>query len=465
MGASQPSPTRVLAIASVASFLVYLDVTVVNIAFPDIEDEFPGTTRGELAWVFAAYNIAFAALLIPGGRIADRFGRRRLFLIGIVGFALASAACAAAPSAEALIAARVMQAVAGALLIPASQGLVLAAYDLRSRTKAMSLWVAAGAVAAAMGPPLGGIIVEIGGWRWVFLLNLPIAAAVVVLSLRGLSESREASVRRLPDPLGILLAAAAVASLVLAIVQGEEWGWGSPAVIGSFAAAALLAPLFVARARSSEAPAVDLSLFSSRTFSLANLASVLIGAAFYGQLFAVVLFLTTVWGYGPIEAGLALAPAPLAAALVAGLAGRRAQPSALPALAALGAGLFAAGAIWLRVGVDGSPAYLTELLLPTILIGAGGGLAVSLLASAAAQVLSADSFAVGGAVNSATRQIGAALGIAVAVALIGVPDAEHAVEAFAEAWLGIAVFALAALAATLAIGRDLRGGSAPEAVN
>ena len=163
---------RVLAVASAASFLVYLDVTVVNIAFPDIEATFAGTSRSALAWVLAAYNITFAALLVPGGRISDRFGRRRLFLIGLVVFALASAGCAVAPSAAVLIGFRVVQAVGGALLVPASQGLVLDAFEIGQRTMAMSLWVAAGAVAAALGPPLGGVLVELADWRWVFVINL-----------------------------------------------------------------------------------------------------------------------------------------------------------------------------------------------------------------------------------------------------------------------------------------------------
>ena len=450
MGARETSPRAVLAIASVASFLVYLDVTVVNIAFPDIEAEFGDASRAGLAWVLTAYNIVFAALLVPGGRIADRFGRRRVFLIGMAGFAAASAACAAAPSAEALIAARVAQAAAGALLVPASQGLVLDAFEVERRTTAMSLWVAAGAVAAALGPPLGGIVVEAGDWRWVFLLNLPIAATVIGFGAGRLAESCDERVGgRLPDPLGIGLGAAAVGLLVLAIVQGEEWGWVSAPVFASFAGALLLAPLFVARARGSTVPAIDLALFRSRVFSLANLASILIGAAFYGQLFAAVLFLSVVWGYGPIEAGLALAPAPVAAALTAGLIGRRASASALAPLAAFGAAAFALGALWLHLGLGAEPDYAAEILGPMILAGAGGGLAVALLSSAAAQALPAESFAVGGAVNSATRQIGAAVGIAVAIALIGAPAPLEAVDAFAEAWLGIAVFSAAALAVAL----------------
>ncbi len=343
---------QVLVIASAASFLVYLDVTVVNIAFPDIEAEFADTSRETLAWILAAYNITFAALLVPGGRISDRFGRKRLFGIGIVVFALASAGCAAAGDAGVLIAFRVLQAVGGAMLVPASQGLVLEAFPQEQRTTAISLWVAAGAVAVALGPPLGGLLVEFASWHWVFLINLPIAAGVLALGWGRLRESRDESTTRLPDPVGIGLSAAAVGALVLALVQGDQWGWTSTATLGSFAAFAVLTPLFVLRTRRALVPALDLDLFSSRAFSLANVASLAMGIAFYGLIFAIVLFMTTVWGYSAIEAGLALAPAPLVAALAAGIGGRTAEGASLLRRASAGILLFVAGSAWMATELE-----------------------------------------------------------------------------------------------------------------
>ena len=449
---NEPAPARrVLLLASAASFLVYLDVTVVNVAFPEIEASFGGTSRETLAWVLAAYNVAFAALLVPGGRIGDRFGRKRVFLIGLAVFALASAGCAAAASAGVLIAFRVVQAIGGALLVPASQGLVLEAYPLERRTSAMSLWVAAGAVAAALGPPLGGLLVESGSWRWVFLINLPIAAVVFAASLPALRETRERGIG-FPDPVGIALAALAVGSLVLAIVQGDTWGWGSASTLAAFAAAAVFGPLFLLRTRRASVPALDLTLFGSRPFSLANAASVLVGIAFYGQIFAAVLFLTTVWDYTPLEAGLALAPAPLAAAVAAGVVGRRVEGVALVQAIVVGLLLFAGGSLWLRLGLEVTPDFLGVMLPATVLIGAGAGLAVSLLAAAAAAVIPSASFAAGGAVNSATRQIGAALGVAIVVAVVGTPGPGEALAAFGEGWVAIGLAALAALPLAVALG-------------
>jgi EmrB/QacA subfamily drug resistance transporter len=443
---------QVLVIASAASFLVYLDVTVVNIAFPDIEADFASTTRGTLAWILAAYNITFAALLVPGGRISDRFGRKRLFGIGIVVFALASAGCAAAGDAGVLIAFRVLQAIGGAMLVPASQGLVLEAFPREERTKAISLWVAAGAVAVALGPPLGGVLVELASWHWVFLINLPIAAGVLLAGWGRLHESRDESTTALPDPVGVALSAAAVGALVLAIVQGDGWGWTSAATLASFAAFAVLTPLFVLRTRRALVPALDLGLFSSRAFSLANLASLLMGIGFYGLIFATVLFMTTVWGYTAIEAGLALTPAPLVAAISAGLGGRTAEGASLIRRASAGILLFVAGTAWFMATLEAEPDYLGAMLPGTVLLGAGAGLAVSLLSSAALQAIPAATFAAGGAVNSATRQVGAALGVAAIVAVVGTPAAADAVAAFDDGWLTLGLTALAALPVTLAIG-------------
>ena len=445
---------QVLVIASAASFLVYLDVTVVNIAFAEIEADFAGTSRGTLAWILAAYNITFAALLVPGGRISDRFGRKRLFGIGIVLFALASAGCAAAGDSGMLIAFRVLQAVGGAMLVPASQGLVLHAFPQEQRTTAISLWVAAGAVAVAVGPPLGGVLIEFASWHWVFLVNLPIAAAVLLAGWGRLRESRDDSTTALPDPVGIVLSAAAVGSLVLAIVQGDEWGWTSAATLGSFAAFAVLTPLFVLRTRRALVPALDLDLFSSRAFSLANAASLTMGIAFYGLIFATVLFMQTVWGYSAIEAGLALAPAPLVAAVAAGLGGRTAEGASLLRRASAGIVVFVGGAIWLTATLGPEPDFLVALLPGTILVGIGAGLAVSLLSSAALQAIPSATLAAGGAVNSATRQVGAALGVAIVVAVVGTPAPGDAVAAFDAGWIAIGLAALAALPFTLAIGAD-----------
>ncbi len=216
----------------------------------------------------------------------------------------------------------------------------------------------------------------------------------------------------------------------------------------------MLTPLFVLRTRRALVPALDLDLFSSRAFSLANAASLAMGIAFYGLIFAIVLFMTTVWGYSAIEAGLALAPAPLVAAVAAGIGGRTAEGASLLNRASAGIVLFVAGSAWMAIELGSDPEYLTALLPGTILVGAGAGLAVSLLSSAALQAIPSATFAAGGAVNSATRQVGAALGVAIVVAVVGTPAPADAVAAFDAGWVAIGLAALAALPFTLAIGAE-----------
>src|SRR5262245_13456417 len=213
--------------------MTFLDVTIVNIAFPDLEASFPGSSLAQLSWILNAYAIVFAAALVPAGRLADRFGRRRFFFAGLLVFLAASVVCGAAGSVEVLIGARVVQAVGGAMLVPASLALVLPEFPLERRATATALWGATGAVAAAAGPSLGGVLVDWQGWRAVFYVNLLIGLPAVVPARRILRESREPQMA-FPDAVGAALLAAGVGALALGIVQGPSWHWGSARVIGSF---------------------------------------------------------------------------------------------------------------------------------------------------------------------------------------------------------------------------------------
>src|SRR5829696_8837635 len=225
-------PAAVLAVASASSFLVYLDATIVNVAFPDVRASFTGATLAGLSWILSAYATVFAALLVPGGRLADRVGGRRLFMAGLAGFTLGSALCALAPSVGALVLARVLQAAGGALLVPASQLLVMAAHPPEQRMKVIGVMAGVAALASALGPVLGGLAVELGGWRLVFLVNLPIGIAALAAGRRLPSPPVGRTAGR-PDLLGSLLAVAAVGSLALGAVQGPVWGWQDPRVIGA----------------------------------------------------------------------------------------------------------------------------------------------------------------------------------------------------------------------------------------
>jgi EmrB/QacA subfamily drug resistance transporter len=461
-----PRAWRVLAVTAAAAFMSFLDATIVNIAFPDIERSFGGTPVATLSWVLNAYAIVFAGLLIPAGRIADRVGRRRAFLTGLLLFVGASALCAAAPSAGALVAARAFQAIGAAVLIPTSLALVLPEFPVSRRATAVGVWGVAGAVAAATGPSLGGVLVDAAGWRWIFLVNLPVGLAAWAMGRRVLHESRDADARR-PDAVGSLLVAGAVGLLALGLVEGPEWGWADARVIASFAVAAALLPLSVLRSLRHPAPAIDLTLFRVRSFAVANAGTLAFGAAFYAMLLCNVLFLTQVWGYSVVKAGLALTPGPLMAAAFAGPAGRLADRFGQRAVAAPGALVYAAGGLLFITGVGDSPAWVAEWLPATLLTGAGVGLTFPTLGGAAASSLPPARFAAGAAINATARQLGAVLGVAILIALLGTP-ASHAaaLRAFDRGWAFIAIGGVLAAVAAACLGRgpiSARLAAAPKA--
>ena len=288
---------KVLIVAAVAVFMGFLDVTIVNVAFADLQRDFSDAARADLSWVLNAYNIVFAALLVPAGRLADIVGRKRMFMVGIGVFLLASVLCGIAGSVETLVAARVLQAAGGAILVPTSLALILPEFPGSQRATAIAIWTATGAIAAAIGPSLGGVLVEEGGWRWAFFVNLPIGLLALVPARRLLTEARDPDARTLPDALGSVVLVAAVGLLALGIVQGPDWGWGSTRVIAAIAAGALLLPLVVLRSARHPAPVIEPALFRIRSFAVANAGMGLFSFAFYAVILANILFLTEIWGW------------------------------------------------------------------------------------------------------------------------------------------------------------------------
>jgi EmrB/QacA subfamily drug resistance transporter len=443
---------QVLLVTSVAVFMSFLDVTIVNIAFPDIRASFPHDSLSHLSWILNAYSIVFAAALVPAGRLADRFGRRRFFLLGVLVFLAASAACGAAPSVDILIAARAVQALGGAILVPASLGLLLPEFPLARRATATALWGATGAVAAAAGPSLGGLLVDWQGWRAVFFVNLLIGLAALIPARRLLRESRDPNAL-LPDALGAVLLALGVGALALGIVQGPQWGWSSPRTVGSFVASAVLLASFFFRSARHQAPVIELSLFRVRSFSVANIGGFVFATAFFALLLCNVLFLTSVWRYSILEAGIALTPGPLMAAVGAPIGGRLADRFGQRVVAVPGSLLFGAGALLFALRVGAEPAFASEFLPANMLGGLGVGLTFAGFGSAAVAELPPNRYATGGAINNCIRQIGAVLGISTLIVLIGTPAPSEALHVFHRAWALMAVAGLVAATAGLALGR------------
>jgi NTE family protein len=352
-----------------------------------------------------------------------------------------------------LVAARVLQALGAALLVPASLALVVEAFPEERRAHAIGLWGATAAVAAGLGPPLGGALVELGGWRWAFLVNLPFGAAAIWAARSSLVESRAPGRRRLPDLRGAALLALSLGVLNLGIVKGADWGWASSAVIGSFAATVVLLGLFVLSSRAHRSPLLDSALLRIPSFSIASVATVLAGLGFYAYLLTNILWLQYVWNYGVLRAGLALVPGALMAAVVAARLGPLADKHGYRIFVVPGALVWAGAYVWYHQQVGLVPAFWTEWFPGQIISGIGVGATLPLLGSAALAAVPGGRYATASAVVSSARQLGGVLGIAILVVILGNPTPATAVTAFHHGWvLSICAF-LAVAVVSLPLGR------------
>lgn len=501
--------------------MVYLDVTVVTVAFPSLQRSFTESSTATLSWILSGYSVVFAALLVPCGRWGDTLGRLHAFMLGMVAFVAASALCASAPSASLLIGARILQAAGGALLVPNAQALIMTAFPAERRALAIGLFSGAGGIAAALGPLVGGVVVDATSWRLIFILNAPIGIAVLIAVWR---MSRPATVRpeptalkwlgiavvalviasgpvvsamrwrmpgwpmlfaltsvvacvafssawrqtarrraaksAAPDLVGAALLAAAVGLLTLGLVKGRTWGWESAGSIACFAASALLTPIFVVRSAGHPAPVVELSLFRQRAVALANAASLLFAVAFFGMLFSGALFLSTVWHYSPLQTGFALSPAPVLAALTAAAGGWLTDRHGARRATIPGAALVGFGAAWAIIATpDPQPHFVEAWLISAALVGVGVGLCAPALNSAAVSRLSDQRFGVGSGVNGMMRQVGATLGIAGVVAFAGIQQVDGQLAGFHNAWGLCAAAAFSALVLGLFLSPERSNGA------
>lgn len=409
-------------VASIAVFLVSIDGTVLFAAFGALRNGFPQSTAANMSWVLNAYTIVYAALLVPAGRLTDALGRKRVFQLGLLLFLAASAACGAAPTVSTLVAARVLQAVGAALLTPASLSLVLGAFPTDRRAVVVSLWGAVGGLAAALGPSVGSVVVDSLGWRWAFFLNLPLGLIAWWRGQSRLTEWREPAGNASLDGVGISLLILGVGALAYSIIEADALGWRSHLVLGSFAGGLLLLTIFVAWARRSPNPAIDLSLFNDRTYRYVNLASLAFGIAFTMMFFAMFFFLMQVWHYSLPRAGLAVSPGPLLVVPVAMVTGRFAARFGHRPLLVLGSLLYAIGGLWLYMRVGMTADYLGVWLPGLLMTGTAVGMVLPSLSGAAVARLAPARFGVGSAVNQSVRQIGSVLGVAATVAFVGHTD-------------------------------------------
>jgi EmrB/QacA subfamily drug resistance transporter len=468
--AAEPAPSArkvaaVVGVLSLAVFMSSLDLFIVNLAFPYIGHEYSGASLSSLSWVLNGYTIVFAAVLVPAGRWADRIGRRRMFVAGLIAFTIGSLLCGLAPGVAELIIARLIQAAGAGLMVPASLSLLLAAVPPAGRARAIGTWSALGALGAALGPVIGGSLVQLS-WRWVFWINLPVGVLAALLAARVVPESRDEHVRGRPDLLGAGLLAAAVGLVALALVKAPDWGWGSARFGGLLLAAVACGAAMVIRSRRHHSPVIELGLLRSRTFSGTFAASILYYAGFGAFVLNSVEFLTGEWHYSAVRAGLAIGPGPLMVLPFARLvAPRLAAVLGAPGRVAVLGCLVNAGsqALWLTQ-IQAHPAYLTHLLPAQLIGGAGVGLAIPSLLAAGSASLPPDRFGTGSGVLNMARQVGTVLGVAGLVAILARLSPADPIEAYRQGLILIVGFfaAAAVVAAGLLIG-PLRRRTAPAA--
>jgi EmrB/QacA subfamily drug resistance transporter len=432
--------SRILPLAAGAAFLAMLDATVTNLAIADLRHDFTGSSVSGLTWVITLYAVLFAALLAPAGRLADLVGRRLLLRAGVGVFTAASLLCALAPNLAVLLTARGLQGAGAAAMIPASLAVLLHDTLPERRAPAIGLWSAASALAAAVGPSLGGVLVDLLHWRALFYINVPVGLAIVWFAA-AIPAGRAAS-GRLPDLPGTLLLTGGLGALALGVTQGQEWHWTSAPTLILLAGGAAATGLAIWRSARHPAPALEVSLWRNRTFAVANVASALYGAALYPWLLIGVLYLTQVWHYSELTAGLAVSPGALAAAATAvGLSrsGRLGPRAAVTG----GAAVLAASGAWTVAALPAHPHFLTFWLPMGLVLGAGMGAITVGTSSAAALSVGPLRFAAGAGLNTTARQLGGALGVAALAAILS--GGPHFKEVYVFCTIATALCGLAGL--------------------
>lgn len=411
-----PRRWAIMTVLGAVAFMAQLDFFIVNVALDGIGKSFTGSSESLVSWVLSAYAIVFAAVLVPAGRLADQYGRKRVLLGGVAVFTVASAVASFAPALGVLIAARAVQAVGAAMIVPTSLGLLYPSFPRRQHTLVVGIWAGVAGIAASAGPPVGGLLVTVD-WRWIFLINLPIGIATFVAGVIVLPEVREASSTRLPDAASGISLLFSVSLLVLATVEGPGWGWGNGRTVGLFAAAVVLAAVTLQRTLRAASPVIERELFRSRQFTAATVALLLYFTGFSIFLLGAALFMQNVWHFSALRAGIGIAPAPIASvgfALNAGPIQARFGRT-LPAVT--GTIVMALAAAYWLLMVEGTHSdYWTGMFPGLVIMGVSGGLSQAPM-FAAAGTLAPDRATTGSAVLNMSRQIGSALGVALLVAL------------------------------------------------
>jgi EmrB/QacA subfamily drug resistance transporter len=398
------------------STVVFLDATVVNVALPALSDDLDASLADQ-QWVVEAYLLALVALLLVGGSLGDQFGRRRMFMIGLAGFAVTSIMCAVAPTTEVLIAGRALQGFAGALLVPGSLAILASTFEGAERGKAVGTWTAWSGIATLIGPAGGGALVEAISWRAIFWVNIPLIAITLLVAWEAVQESSDPDADRRIDWPGIALSAAGLGLPVYALIQQPTLGWGDPLVYGTFIGGVVLFAIFLFWESRMSYPVLDLSLFRIRNFAVTNVETLIVYSGLLGAFFFLTLFLQQTVGYSPIEAGLATTPTSLLLFFLSPRWGKMSTSTGPRLPMALGPVVAGVGLLLLlRVGADAD--YVTEVLPGILLFGLGLSATVAPLTATALNSVEERHVGVASGINNGVSRVAGLLAIAVLGALI-----------------------------------------------
>ncbi len=390
-------------------FMIMLDSTVVNVALPSIQKDLK-TSVDQLEWVVNGYTLSFAALLVTGGRLGDIFGRRLIFMIGVAVFALSSATAGLAQGPDMLVASRIAEGIGGALMMPATLSIITDAFPAEERGKAIGTWAGISGLALSVGPLAGGFLTEDVSWRAIFYINLPIAALALIASLTAVRESRDEKAERTVDYLGVVLLTVALTSFVLALIEGNDWGWGSSRIIGLLVVGVVATAVFLVTESRVRAPIVDFEFFRSRNFIGANTVALIISFAMMGSFFFLAIYLQDLLGYSPLETGVRFLPTTVLVVIAAPIAGRVADRigSRLPMVLGL---VITSVSLYLFSRMDAATTY-GDLLPAWILLGLGIGITMSPMSTAAMNAVAVDKAGVASGTLQMFRMMGGTIGVA-----------------------------------------------------
>ena len=397
-----------------ALFMIMLDNTVVNVALPSIQRDLQ-TSIGQLEWAVNGYTLSFGVLLVTGGRLGDIYGRRLMFLAGVAIFAITSATAGLAASPEMLIASRVLQGFGAALMMPATLSLITNAFPAAERGKAIGTWAGVSALALSIGPLVGGFLVEHVSWRAIFFINLPVAVVAIVATLFAVRESRDRTIARVVDLPGVATLTVALTALILALIEGNLWGWGSLRIVGLLTLGVVLLIAFVFVERRVRAPMVEFEFFGERNFLGSNAVAFIISFAMLGTFFFMAIYMQDVLGYSALEAGIRFLPTTVLIVIIAPLAGR--LTDRIGPLWPIAAGLaILTVSMFMFSRIDAATTF-SDILLPFMLMGVGIALTMSPMSTAAMNAVSRHKAGVASGILTMSRMVGGSVGVAASGAI------------------------------------------------